>query len=110
MPYNDPDATDPMTLTGVVIATEDDRAMREMADCFVEEYMRLGFDSERLVHLFKTRGYIGPFMAYSALGEPAIRALIEEHARRRRPVRSTPCGHESARRVKIPLNVVGEAR
>ena len=106
MPYNDPDATDPMTLTGVVIETEDDRAMREMADCFVEEYTRLGFDAERLLHLFKTRGYIGPFMAYSALGEPAIRALIEEHARRRGPVRSTPPEAEPTAGVNIPLPVL----
>ena len=107
MPYNEPDATDPMTLTGVVIETEDDRALREMADCFVEEYTRLGFDPQRLLHMFKTRGYVGPFMAYSALGEPAIRALIEEHARRRGPVRSASCGSESAPGINIPLNVLG---
>lgn len=107
MPYNDPDATDPMTLTGVVIETEDDRAMREMADCFVEEYMRLGFDPERLLHLFKTRGYVGPFMAYQALGEPAIRTLIEQHAQRRGPVRITPPEPESAPGINIPLTVLG---
>ena len=107
MPYNEPDATDPMTLTGVVIETEDDQAMREMADCFVEEYTRLGFDPERLLRVFKTRGYVGPFMAYKALGEPAIRKLIEEHAQRRGPVRSAPPEPESASGINIPLNVLG---
>ncbi len=107
MPYNDPDATDPMTLTGVVIETEDDRAMCEMADCFVEEYTRLGFDPQRLLHLFKTRGYVGPFMAYQALGEPAIRALIEDHALRRGHVRSAACEPESAPGINIPLTVLG---
>ena len=106
MPYNDPDATDPMTLTGVVIETEDDQAMREMADCFVEEYTRLGFDPERLLHVFKTRGYVGPFMAYRALGEPAIRALIEDHARRRGPVRSAPPETEPTAGINIPLTVL----
>ncbi len=76
MPYDDPDATDPMTLRGVVVQTEDDRAVREMAECFIEEYARLGFDSDRILRMFKTRGYAGPFMAYEALGEAAIRALI----------------------------------
>ena len=78
MPYDDPDATDPMTLHGVVVETESDAAMRDMAECFVEEYIRSGFDEDCILKMFKTTGYAGPFLAYQTLGEDAIRRIIEE--------------------------------
>ncbi len=78
MPYGEPDATDPMTLHGVVMKTEDDRAMHEMAECFVEEYIRIGFEPERILRMFRTRGYAGPNLAYQTLGDDAIRAIIHE--------------------------------
>ncbi len=78
MPYDDPDATDPMTLHGVVVETESDAAMRDMAECFVEEYIRSGFDVDQVLKMFQTRGYAGPFLAYQTLGEDAIRRIIDE--------------------------------
>ena len=78
MPYDDPDATDPMTLHGVVLETNSDAAMRDMADCFVEEYLRSGFDPDRILKMFRTEGYAGPFLAYQTLGEDAIRRIIDE--------------------------------
>ena len=80
MPYDDPDATDPMTLHGVEVETESEEAMRDMAACFIEEYARLGFDAERTLRMFRTPGYTGPNLAYTALGEHAIRLLIEDNA------------------------------
>ncbi len=87
MPYDEPDATDPMTLHGVVCETADDSAVREMAECFIEEYLRLGFDAERLLALFRNRGFAGARLALEALGEERIRAMISEQAgwRRARP-------------------------
>ena len=78
MPYDDPDATDPMTLHGVVVETESDAAMCDMAECFVEEYIRSGFDAERILKMFQTQGYAGPFLAYQTLGEDAIRRIIDD--------------------------------
>ena len=78
MPYDDPDATDPMTLHGIVVETESDAAMREMAECFVEEYIRGGFDEDRILKMFQTQGYAGPFLAYQTLGEDAIHRIIDE--------------------------------
>ena len=78
MPYDDPDPTDPMTLHGVMFETGGNEANREMAACFIEEYLRLGFDSDRILKMFKTRGCAGPFMACQTLGETAIMALIDE--------------------------------
>ncbi len=78
MPYDDPDATDPMTLHGVVVETDSDAAMRDMAECFVEEYIRGGFDGDRILKMFQTQGYAGPFLAYQTLGENAIQRIIDE--------------------------------
>lgn len=77
MPYDDPDPTDPMTLHGVGVETSDDSAMREMAECFIDEYARLGFDANRILHMFNTRGYAGPFMAAQILGKQHIRELVD---------------------------------
>ena len=77
MPYDDPDPTDPMTLHGVGVETSDDTAMQEMAECFIDEYARLGFDANRILHMFHTRGYAGPFMATQALGKEQIRNLVD---------------------------------
>ena len=78
MPYDDPDATDPMTLHGVIVETEDNNAMHDMARCFVEEYVRSGFDEERIMKMFVTEGYAGPFLAYQTLGEEAIQQMIKD--------------------------------
>ncbi len=80
MPYGDPDNTDPMMLNAV--ALEDGEAppleaIREMAECFIDEYARLGFDGNRILHMFRTRGYAGPYMATEVLGEEAIGELVE---------------------------------
>lgn len=77
MPYDDPDPTDPMTLHGVAVETTDDAAMLEMAECFIEEYARLGFDANRILHMFTIRGYAGPFMAATVLGMERIRELVD---------------------------------
>ena len=78
MPDDDPEAADPMTLHGVVGDTESDAAMRDMAECFVEEYIRSGFDEDRILKMFQTRRYAGPFLAYQTLGEDVIRQMISE--------------------------------
>ncbi len=82
MPYEDPDPTDPMTLHGMAFETDNDQPLREMAACFIEEYIRLGFSADRIVKMFATKGYAGPHLAYQALGQEAIVSLIDEYAQR----------------------------
>jgi hypothetical protein len=82
MPYEDPDATDPMTLHGVAVPTDGDQAHREMAACFVEEYLRLGHTPEQILKMFQTKGYAGPYLAFEILGQEAIASIIEEYAQR----------------------------
>lgn len=90
MPYDDPDASDPMTLHGVGIETHDDEAMRDMALCFIEEYDRLGFDAARILRLFANPGYAGPHLALNTLGVEVIRELVEEVSGRRPFARQAP--------------------
>ena len=52
--------------------------MREMAECFAEEYIRSGFDADRIFRMFQTQGYAGPYLAYQTLGGDAIRRIIDE--------------------------------
>jgi hypothetical protein len=66
-----------MTLHGVSLETQDDSAMVEMAEAFIDEYARLGFDENRILHMFDTKGYAGPYMATTALGKPRIRAMVK---------------------------------
>lgn len=81
MPYGEPDHTDPMILSGVVFedaGAPTEAAVREMAECFIEEYARLGFDANRILHMFQVRGYAGPYMATQMLGEAAVRELVDQ--------------------------------
>ena len=80
MPYGDPDDTDPMMLNGVLLENGESPpldAVRDMAECFIDEYARLGFDSNRILRMFRTKGYAGPYMATEMLGENAIHELVE---------------------------------
>ncbi len=104
MPYDDPDATDPMTLHGVVVETTDSGPMRDMAECFIQEYLRSGFDGDRILGLFKTRSYAGPFLAYQTLGESAICKMIEEQSFvRNRPRPQTPPDADENSTISLPV-------
>jgi len=107
MPYDDPDATDPMTLHGVVLdsGAPPPEAIREMAECFVEEYARMGFDPQRILRMFQTRGYAGCHMAYEELGEAAIRTMIDEIVKRWGP-RRAPDFVEHRTTTEIGLRVL----
>ncbi len=90
MPQGEPDATDPMVLNGVVVATDDQQATREMARSFVEEYLRIGFDPVRIFKLFQAAAYAGPHLAYRMLGETEIRSIIDEQLQRRGRLAARP--------------------
>ena len=85
MPYDDPDPTDPMTLHGVEVQTDDPNAVRDMATCFIEEFARLGVSAERIMDMFKDGAFAGPAMARRVLGDRAIAELIAEQMALRGP-------------------------
>jgi len=77
MPFKDPDPNDPNMLVGVVLPG-DREAMIEMAYVFAEEFARQGYDKTQLLWLFKNPFYAGAHGAYKALGDEAIRTIIDE--------------------------------
>lgn len=85
MPYDDPDATDPMMLKGVELLVDDPETVREMAACFVEEYIRLGLSEEAIAELFESGEFMGPTFAIRQLGSVVIRELIQEQLLLRGP-------------------------
>jgi len=99
MPHNEPDPTDPMTLRGVAVETDDPSAMRKMAVCFIDEFMRMGYEQNRLLSMFKIPKYAGPYMAFKALGEDAIAQLIDDNVAR-----------WGGRRAPNPLKVIDPRR
>jgi hypothetical protein len=77
MPYGDPAPSDPNILVGVSLPA-DEGAVSEMAYVFAEEFARMGFDERQLLKVFKNPFYAGAHQAYCALGEQAVRRIIEE--------------------------------
>ena len=76
-----PDGDDPFELKAIGVADPDGTSLREMARCFAEEFLRLGFPTGRVLALFESPRYPLAHEAWLALGEPAVRALVEDAAR-----------------------------
>ena len=77
MPYHEPDPSDPQVLVGVGLPAEA-QTMTEMAYVFAEEFCRMGWDAPMILRVFSDPFYSGPHRAYQELGEPAVRAIVEE--------------------------------
>jgi hypothetical protein len=87
-----------MELVGVVLPA-DAEATRDMAYVFAEEFARLGFDTQRILRLFRQPFYAAAYQAYCALGEDAVRSIIEECTQiwgRVRVRDGSPCDQEGA--------------
>ncbi len=85
MPTREAKTDDPMELVGVRLPVPDDQAMRDMAECFVEEFVRLGRTADELMSMFRNPFYEGVHQAYRALGEAHIGELIAKYIRLFRP-------------------------
>ncbi len=85
MTMREADTDDPMELVGVGLPVPDDQAMRAMAECFVEEFVRLSHTADELMRMFQNPFYAGVHQAYQALGEAHIGELIAEYIRLFRP-------------------------
>lgn len=82
MPYDDPDPTDPMTLHGVELSVDEAGAVREMAECFVEEFIRLGHGPAAIMELFLAGEFAGPSLAMKQMGREEIESLIRDQFQR----------------------------
>jgi len=66
---------DPMELVGMVLPGEPGQ-LEAMAECLVEEYVRLGWDERRLMALFVSPMFLAPYRIYQQKGEEYVRGLI----------------------------------
>ena len=86
MPKDEFDFEDPFELNGMAFLTQEDTT-NDMAECFIEEFMRLGYNHKQVLALFRNPQYVGPHLALEKRGEPFVRELITEvFARWGRPV------------------------
>ena len=77
MPKDEFDFDDPMELNGVGIASEEDTT-EAMTECFIEEFMRLGYNAKQILALFRNTHYIGMNMVVQNRGEQFVRDRITE--------------------------------
>lgn len=64
---------DPMERVGVILPEGD---LEEMAECLVEEFIKMGFRDEELFQLFKSPFYEGTHRIYLEKGEEYVKAVI----------------------------------
>ncbi|HXH14070.1 MAG TPA: hypothetical protein VNP04_30430 [Alphaproteobacteria bacterium] len=82
MPKDDFDQEDPFELVGMLLpGPQDDTAFELMGRCFVEEFVRMGWDATQIFLLFQDPFYRGPHLVYQAKGERFVHDLIA-HVRR----------------------------
>ncbi len=68
---------DPMEMIGVVLPGEQGQ-LEAMAECLVEEYVRLGWDARRLMTLFVNPMFMATNRIYRQKGETYVRQLIRK--------------------------------
>ena len=69
---------DPFELMGVILPAQDETSLREMAMCFVEEFLRDGWSDEQLRAMFKNPFYRGPYLVWREKGDAYVEAVIQE--------------------------------
>ena len=77
MPKDEFDFDDPLELSGVGFFTEEDTT-EPMTDCFVEEFLRLGYNHKQILALFRNPHYLGMNMVLQNRGEQFVRERIRE--------------------------------
>jgi hypothetical protein len=86
MPKDEFDFDDPMELSGVAIPTAEDTSAA-MCECFVEEFLWLGYHHQQILALFRNPHYLGMNLVLQNRGEAFVREKIAEvFARWKRPV------------------------
>jgi hypothetical protein len=81
MPYDDPSPDDPEMLVGVLLPGGPE-STRAMAEAFADEFARMGHRSWQILGLFQNPFYAGAHRALRALGEDAVREIVEDAVHR----------------------------
>lgn len=77
MPKNEFDFEDPFELNGVALQTEEDTT-DAMCECFIEEFMRMGYNAKQILALFRNPHYLGMNMVLEKRGEHFVRDRVGE--------------------------------
>lgn len=77
MPHDEFAGEDPMGLVGMVLPGEPGQ-LEAMAECVIEEYIRLGWSEPRLMTLFVNPMFLATHRVYRLKGEAYVRALIRQ--------------------------------
>ena len=75
MVNKDFESEDPMQLVGMVIPGEAGQ-LEMMAECIIEEYVRMGWDERRLMTIFRSSMFLATNRIYQIKGEAYVRDLI----------------------------------
>lgn len=68
---------DPMELVGMVLPGEAGE-LENMAECIVDEYVRLGWNEPRLMAIFTNPMFLGTYRIYRYKGEAYVQELIQK--------------------------------
>ena len=101
MPKDEFDFDDPLELNGVALYTDED-TQRDMAECFVEEFLMLGYNHKQLFALFRNPHYIGMNMVLQNKGEAFVKQVIGDVCARWGKKIDWPSG--SSRREEAPIS------
>jgi hypothetical protein len=77
MPKDEFDFDDPLELNGVALYTDEDTS-RDMAECFVEEFLMLGYNHKQLLALIRNPHYLGMNMVLQNKGETFVKEVISD--------------------------------
>ena len=78
MASKEPEPDDPLELTGVVLAVRDETPLKDMAACFVEEFLRDGWSDEQLRAMFRNPHYRGPYLVWRQKGDAYVDAVSQD--------------------------------
>lgn len=89
MPSKECEPDDPVEMIGMQLSHQTEAQLHDMALCFAEEFVREGWDEERLLKMFKNPFYQGPYLVWKQKGDDFVRSVIEEAIHMWRPVKSS---------------------
>jgi len=86
----EPASSDPLGLNAVGVPDGTGEGTRHMAECFAEEFLRLGHGPEQVVGLFRSPRYRLAHHAWTVLGEETVHEIVTRAAAVWSAARRTP--------------------
>lgn len=99
MPKHEPEGEDPLELTGVSFDDPTGESVRTMAECFADEFLRLGHSPAEVMDLFRSPEHRLANLAWQELGEVAVFAMVSGIARQNQEIRESVRRSREARGV-----------